>query len=221
MEKLSTSHFQTKKRASSFTFFGENWNYEEAFKEQLKTVDRVSKENKIYFLAGVHASVYTLGKSKKSQERANLNFVQTDRGGQLMYHGPGQLTLYPVFKLTEFFSGPRDYTKFIFDLCIKHFKDTHGLVLECRQNGLWYEDKKVGFLGLRVARGVVYHGLSLNYNVDLNAFKLHSPCDISGTQVGSCQTPYLKAMGGGVSTDIFFEAEAKALFESFLRALIH
>lgn len=230
MEKLSTSRCLTKREVSfSFTFFGEGWGYEEAFKEQLKAVEKVHKkehiQNQIYFLAGLHEPVYTLGKSKrcqveKGQLQVGAEFVQTDRGGQLMYHGPGQLTLYPIFKLADFFSGPREYAKFMFDLCIDYFKETHQIELECRQNGLWFEGKKVGFLGLRVAGGVVYHGLSLNYNADLEAFKRYSPCDISGDQVGNikCQVTYSEETSGRES---FFKHEAEALSEHFLKVLPH
>jgi len=102
-----------------------------------------------------------------------------------MYHGPGQLTLYPVFNLKKTFAGPREYANFVFDTVIEHFKKKHAIKLKCQQNGLWLKDKKVGFLGLRIKEGVAYHGLSLNYQADLAAFKKHSPCDIIGDQAGN------------------------------------
>jgi lipoyl(octanoyl) transferase len=190
MEKLFISQEKTKSldNSSNFIYYGEDWNYEAALKQQLFTFDQVeSKAVSHKILCGVHAPVYTLGNSLKTVPASNsrIPFVKTDRGGQLMYHGPGQLTIYPIFKLKYFFSGPREYSKWIFDSVIKHFKDTHGLTLNCRQNGLWLDDKKVGFLGLRIKNGIAYHGLSLNYNVNLSAFIEHSPCDIIGEQAGN------------------------------------
>lgn len=189
MEKLFISQEATDN--TQITFCGEGWSYEAALKEQLAAYDQVCSEDPNFkILSGVHAPVYTLGNSLKEKPvtKSSLSFVKTDRGGQLMYHGPGQLTLYPIFKLTNFFAGPREYSKYIFDTCIDHFKTKHGLDLVCKKNGLWFKDKKVGFLGLRIKNGIVYHGLSLNYLTDLEAFKEHSPCDISGDQAGNIFT---------------------------------
>jgi len=186
MEKLFT--FQETTDSNFLHYFGKGWNYEAALKEQLAAFSAV-QENEIEFkiLSGVHSPVYTLGNSIKKVPSSDSKtpFIKTDRGGQLMYHGPGQLTLYPVFNLKKTFAGPREYANFVFDMAIEHFKNKHSIKLKCQQSGLWFEDKKVGFLGLRIKEGVAYHGLSLNYQADLTAFKKHSPCDISGDQAGN------------------------------------
>ena len=188
MEKHFISQLETKPIQFVQTHFGQEWLYQEAFKEQLKAVQRVSDNLlNIEILSGIHSPVYTLGKSIKNIPSSDsfIPFVSTDRGGQLMYHGSGQLTLYPIFNLSYFFKGPRDYSKFLFDTCILYFKKQHQRELRCKENGLWFEEKKVGFLGLRIKEGVVYHGLSLNYGVDLKAFLEHSPCDIAGDRAGN------------------------------------
>jgi lipoate-protein ligase B len=203
MEKHFHSHqFQaglkkSKNSNASFQYFGEAWDFEEALSRQKKAFDSVSLNNShFYFLAGVHKPVFTVGKSLStkilidSENGSNPPCVKTDRGGLWMHHGQGQLTCYPVFMVKNFFKGPRDYTKFLFDLCIEHFKENHGLVLNCRNNGLWNEqNKKVGFVGLRLKEGITYHGLSLNYRADLSAFLERSPCDISGSQAGNIYSP--------------------------------
>jgi len=188
MEKHFISLETTRFSPDFIKYFGEDWSYGAALKEQLLAFDGV-QNGKLGFkiLSGVHGPVYTLGNSIKAApiSDSKIPFVKTDRGGQLMHHGPGQLTLYPVFNLKKNFAGPREYSKFIFDTAINHFKKSHNITLKCQNNGLWLEGKKVGFLGLRIKNGIVYHGLSLNYWVDLTAFKKHSPCDISGDQAGN------------------------------------
>jgi|GEM_PF-1005776 len=216
MEKLYTSQEATDlSDASPIHYFGENWTYEAAFKEQLFAYDLV-KTKKLDFkiLIGVHAPVYTLGNSvkEKPETSTKIPFVATDRGGQLMYHGPGQLTVYPIFKLKNHFSGPREYSKFIFDLVILHFESKHGLSSKCRNNGLWMHDKKIGFFGLRIKNGITYHGLSLNYHADLNAFKRHSPCDIGGEQAGNISLSQSQDKN-------FLETEALTLSKSIAHKL--
>ncbi len=191
MEKHSHLQLEDKtksklKNEMSTQYYGENWNFKEAFDQQLKSFEKVLSGNtNLYILSGIHKAVFTLGNSLKETSPKG-QFVQTDRGGRMMYHGPGQLTIYPIFKLDQFFKGPRLYTKFLFDLCIKYFKKEHDLDLVCRGNGLWTkEGKKVGFVGLRIKEGICYHGISLNYRADLKPFLEHSPCDISGDQAGN------------------------------------
>lgn len=206
MEKRS--HLEASTKSTSLfvevEHFGENWCFEEAFLKQLSSIDKILEdENKTIILTGVHSSVYTLGNSFKNQTSAGLpeNCVQTDRGGKIMYHGPGQLTIYPIFKLSPRFTGPKAYLKFMFDTCIDYFEKEHQIRLTCKSNGLWNEgDKKVGFVGLRVKKGITYHGLSLNYGADLSAFLKHSPCDISGEQAGN--------LFENSSSDLSKEAEA-------------
>lgn len=189
MEKRSLSQQETKLNNFAITaeYFGENWCFSKAFNEQFKRFEDVSLNNgKTHILSGVHKATFTLGNSLKSEETLPLNFVQTDRGGRVMYHGPGQLTIYPIFKLNKYFKGPRKYTEFLFDSCIEYFEAHHNILLTCKNSGLWTKaGKKVGFVGLRIKEGVCYHGLSINYSTDLNAFLEHSPCDISGDQAGN------------------------------------
>lgn len=185
MENHSLS-LQTKSSTHK-KFFGDNWSFSEGFHAQKNAIDEVLENEKLVFLlSGVHSSVFTLGNSLKRDESLKDDFVQTDRGGRIMYHGPGQLTVYPIFKLQRYFSGPKAYIQFLFDVCIGHFNNVYNIKLHCKNNGLWTEDnKKVGFVGLRVKKGITYHGLSLNYKTDLAAFLKHSPCDISGDQAGN------------------------------------
>ena len=173
-----------------FFSFQKDWDYHKALEEQLLAFQEVAQGKVAFkFLCGEHKAVYSMGRSLKKRpvSQTQIPFVMTERGGRLMYHGPGQLTLYPIFKIRDFFSGPRDYSKSFFDTVVEHFILRHSLRLECMENGLWFKGKKVGFMGLRIEKGITYHGLSLNYQTDLSAFKSHSPCSISGDQVGNLE----------------------------------
>ncbi|MGH1468319.1 MAG: lipoyl(octanoyl) transferase LipB [Bdellovibrionales bacterium] len=208
MENHYLSHPPTKEFFHK-EFFGKGWLFPEGFQKQLESIDKVLKdEREVHLLSGAHAPVFTLGNSLKKDENLKGDFVQTDRGGKVMYHGPGQLTIYPIFKLQRYFNGPKAYIKFLFDLAIDHFKKTYSIDLHCKNNGLWTEErKKVGFVGLRVKKGVTYHGLSLNYDVDLGSFLKHSPCDISGEQAGNIfneDAPCLKEESE-ILMNLFFE----------------
>ncbi len=194
-------------------YFGEEWPFLKSFKNQLEKIKNVREnEESIYILSGVHTSVFTLGKSLENKKSLGDNFIQTDRGGRVMYHGPGQLTLYFIFKYQKYFSGPKEYIKFLFDMCIKHLKKKHKINVYHKDNGLWNEEnKKIGFVGLRIKNGVSYHGISLNYNIDLGAFLKHSPCDILGDEVGNLfNKEALKPL---------FKTEANILMNDFLRGL--
>lgn len=188
MERLSTL------KTINFNYFyhGQDWSYQKALSQQLAEASQIQK-NEVSLLAGEHRSVYSLGKSLSPKDFPatieGVPCVPSDRGGRVMYHGPGQLTLYPVFYLRDFFSGPKDYTCFIFDISQKVLKKHWGLNLYCFENGLWLNEKKVGFLGLRISKGVVYHGLSLNYNVNLEAFARQAPCNIRAEQSGNLLPP--------------------------------
>lgn len=171
----------------------------------------LSKE--VYKLIGEHPPTYTCGRSMKEEDFQELlkssqlvDVARTERGGQLMYHGPGQLTFYFIFNLKEHFSGPKDYVDSLFEALKQYFLNRYDLDLEYRNQGLWRKDKKVGFMGIRVKKGVVYHGLSLNYFTKLEPFLKHSPCDIKGEQAGNLFSSPLSTM--------FFKDEAQSILDS-------
>ncbi len=212
MENLCCLESLNKKKSYQ-EYFGEEWSFFKSFENQLEKIKKVRKnEENIYILSGVHAPVFTLGQSLKNKELLTGKFIQTDRGGRVMYHGPGQLTLYFIFKYQKYFLGPKEYVRFLFDMCIKHFKEKHKINVYYRNNGLWNkENKKIGFVGLRIKNGISYHGFSLNYNTDLREFLKHSPCDISGDKVGNLfNKKALKPL---------LKIEANILMNDFLRGL--
>ena len=209
---LSTIDFNA---SIEILFFDFRTSYLEVLFFQMNFVDRLKvdpKNNRVYVLAGEHPPTYTGGKSvsKAKLKELKKNFlgevVQTERGGQVMYHGPGQLTLYFILNLKKHFSGPRDYVDHLFHAVKGHFKDQYDLELEYRKQGLWLKDKKVVFMGIRIKNGVVYHGISLNYCMDLSPFLKQPPCDIREGQVGNLFSSPLATL--------FLKDEARSLVES-------
>lgn len=134
-----------------------------------------------------HNPVFTQGQAGKSEHvlaPGDIPLVQTDRGGQVTYHGPGQITAYLLFDLKRLRLGVRDLVTGIevsMVDCLSHY----GIQAAPRADapGVYVAGNKIGSLGLRVRRGCSYHGLSLNVAMDLEPFSRINPCGLLGMQV--------------------------------------
>jgi lipoyl(octanoyl) transferase len=114
-----------------------------------------------------------------------MAFAESERGGDLTYHGPGQLVVYPIVKLDGLGWGPRhDIAAFLRSL-EKIFADVlsrelaaRGLVAEARENaaGVWVGERKLASIGIAIRKWITYHGIAINVVNDLSAFRLISPC---------------------------------------------
>lgn len=144
--------------------------------------------DQIWFLQ--HTPVFTQGQNGKAEHILNtgdIPVVQVDRGGQITYHGPGQLVAYVMIDLRRIKIGVRDLVCAIEKAVISCLAD-HGIQAQIRDGapGVYVDQAKVASLGLRVRRGCSYHGLSFNINMDLEPFSRINPCgfsDLSITQV--------------------------------------
>ncbi len=136
-----------------------------------------------------HPPVYTQGLSGKAEHLLNpgkIPVIQTDRGGQVTYHGPGQLVLYPLLNLKRKGLGIRTLVSALENSTIALLKQ-YGLQGYARADapGVYINEEKIASLGLRVRRGCSYHGLSLNVDLDLSPFDGINPCGQSGLAVTS------------------------------------
>lgn len=144
-----------------------------------------------------HTPVYTLGKSgdlenlKVPIEETDAEFYRTNRGGDITYHGPGQLTGYPIFDLKNFDIGVREYVEKI-EQCIIDCIADYGIVGTRLDgaSGVWLDvdaerPRKICALGLRVSRGVTMHGFAFNINTDLSYFENIIPCGLDDKEVTS------------------------------------
>lgn len=146
-----------------------------------------------YLILNEHNPVYTVGirrKNYSTQDRDNLlslgaEFYETNRGGLITFHGPGQLVAYPIIHLKQFHPSMRWYVKqletTIIDLC-KMFKISAKTT---EDTGIWVGDKKICAIGIHGKRYITTHGIGLNCNTDLNWFNHIVPCGIEGKGVTS------------------------------------
>ncbi len=128
-----------------------------------------------------HPPVFTLGRhadpSHLLQTDQNIPLIKTDRGGQITYHGPGQLIIYFLLDLKRLKIGPKKLVCQIEKSVIKLLNQYQiSAQTICNRPGIYIGSKKIASLGLRITRGFCYHGLSLNIQMDLSPFKLINPC---------------------------------------------
>ncbi len=186
--------------------YKETWDYQElVFKSilDLKIRNRrelLSIQTPNYLLLVEHPHVYTLGKSGKPEhlllsasqlEEKNACFYKSNRGGDITYHGPGQLVGYPILDLENFFTDIHKYLRLLEECIILSLRE-YGLKPERSQGetGVWLDvgtpfARKICALGVRASRWVTMHGFALNVNADLGYFDHIIPCGIRGKAVSS------------------------------------
>jgi len=131
-----------------------------------------------------------------------IPLLQTDRGGQVTYHGPGQLTGYCLVDLKRLGLGPRAFVEHIEDALVALLRAL-GIPAEADRDahGVYVQGKKIASLGLRIRQGCSYHGFSLNVDMDLAPFACINPCGHAGLQMTQvkdflgAKTPALEALG--------------------------
>lgn len=186
--------------------YKQTWDYqEELFQEivKIKSENRSKEEQQPtpnYFLFVEHPHVYTLGKSgdfnnlllsQEQLETKGATFYKINRGGDITYHGPGQIVGYPILDLENFFTDIHKYLRFLEEIIIKVLAD-YGLKGErsSGETGVWLGvgtpfARKICAMGVRASRWVTMHGFALNVNTDLGYFDNIIPCGIRGKSVTS------------------------------------
>jgi lipoyl(octanoyl) transferase len=134
-----------------------------------------------------HPPVFTLGQAGKPEHLLNpgpIPVVRTDRGGQVTYHGPGQLVAYLLLDLRRAGLGVRGLVSLLEKTVIRLLTD-QGVEASARRDapGVYVNDAKIASIGLRVRRGCSFHGLSLNLDMDLSPFERINPCGYPGLRV--------------------------------------
>ena len=162
-------------------------NYQDTLKIQESLREQVlNNASHEYLILVEHEHVYTLGKNANSSNILNkaCDIIQTDRGGDVTYHGPGQLVAYPIINLKKRKIGVKSYVKMIEQL-ISNTLMYYGLEthVPIKETGVWVEDKKIASIGIHVSRGVTMHGLSININTDLSYFDNIISCGIEGVKM--------------------------------------
>lgn len=171
----------------------------EAGLQLMQECGQQAEEGTFSILLVEHPHVYTFGKSARSEnllvnerelQQISAEVFQTERGGDITYHGPGQLTAYPIVNLHQLKIGARVYVETIEDALIellKHYGIT-GFQMD-GLTGIWTgkpgKEAKVAAIGIRISKGITSHGLALNINTDLSYFKHIVPCGIDDKEVTS------------------------------------
>ena len=193
--------------------YKETWDFQEdIFKKTVAIKVRNRRENAglstpNHFLFVSHAHVYTLGKSgdisnlllNEEQLKTNgANFYKINRGGDITYHGPGQIVGYPILDLENFFTDIHKYLRLLEETIILTLAD-YGLEASRSQGetGVWLDvgtpfARKICALGVRASRWVTMHGFALNVNTDLGYFDHIIPCGIRGKSVTSLRVELKK-----------------------------
>jgi len=161
--------------------------YEPTWRAMQAFTDRrdAATPDEIWFLE--HPPVFTLGMNAKREHvlaPGDIPVVQIDRGGQVTYHGPGQLVVYPLIDLRRAQLGVRDFVTAL-ERAVIGYVAQFGITAECRRNapGVYVAGRKLASVGVRVRRGATYHGLALNVNLDLTPFQRINPCGYAGLEV--------------------------------------
>ena len=151
--------------------------------------NKVLKNNTDNYLILVeHDHVYTLGKNANYNNILNstCEIIQTQRGGDVTYHGPGQLVAYPIINLKKKKIGVKNYISMIEKL-ISNILIDYNLEPQIlkEETGVWVQNKKIASIGIHVTRGVTMHGLAINVNTDLSYFDNIISCGIHGVKMTS------------------------------------
>jgi lipoyl(octanoyl) transferase len=165
-----------------------------------------------------HDPVFTLGQAGKPEHvlmPGDIPVLHVDRGGQVTYHGPGQIVVYPLLDLRRLKIGVRDYVCRIEQAVIDTLAEWNiGAARRDGAPGVYVNDAKVAALGIRVRRGCTFHGLAFNAAMDLEPFGRINPCGYAGLQVTS-----VLDLGGPSSMEIMKPVLLDAMAAQFGLAL--
>ena len=193
-------------------------NYVDSIKFMENRVSKISinkKKELIWFL--YHDNIYTMGTSASDSEiltKTDIPLINTNRGGKITYHGPGQRIVYFLINLNN---RKKDIRKFInlieesaiyllkeFDIEAKTFPDRVGIWVTKNNHIKLDRERKIGAIGLRVKKWITYHGLSFNLNPDLNFYKNIKACGLTGYSATSMQS-----LGKNINQETFDELYLK------------
>jgi len=171
--------------------------------------ERTKNKTNNYLLFVEHPNVYTLGKSgdinnlllsKEDLTKKDIQFFNTNRGGDITCHGPGQIVCYPILDLDNFFSDIHKYLRFLEEVVIKTLMEFNIIgERSLKETGVWINPKlndarKICALGVKASRWVTMHGFALNVNNDLSYFDNIIPCGINNKSVTSVSKELRKSI---------------------------
>ena len=166
-----------------FSYLGKQ-PYQDTYKDMKEHIQNFSS-NQIWMLE--HDAVFTLGTAADESHiitAGQIPVIQTDRGGEVTYHGPGQLVIYFLIDIKEIKLGPKALVQKLQELIssiLGHY-DIESSFIDGAP-GVYVDDKKIASIGLRISQGKTYHGISINVDMDLTPFSFINPCGYEGLEV--------------------------------------
>jgi len=170
--------------------------YQKALELQLYLLEkRIKQEIDDVLLLLQHPPTFTVGRNKKAEHllvapgelsKRGIHFQVISRGGDITYHGPGQLVGYPILDLNKLNRDVHKYLRNLEEMIIQALQD-FDIKAERRKGlaGVWVLEKKIASIGVGIKRWITYHGFALNVNTDLSYFQMIVPCGIEGVSVTS------------------------------------
>jgi lipoyl(octanoyl) transferase len=161
--------------------------YEKVWQDMQRYTDERDADSEDQLWLVEHPPVFTLGKNSKPEHvlaAGDIPLVQSDRGGQVTYHGPGQLVVYVLLDIQRMQLGVRELVTRLENAVIELLAD-YKIVAEAKRDapGVYVDGAKIAALGLRVRKGRCFHGLALNVDMDLEPFSRIDPCGYPGLKV--------------------------------------
>tara|TARA_R110001583_G_scaffold61613_2_gene181878 strand:- start:361 stop:1038 length:678 start_codon:yes stop_codon:yes gene_type:complete len=195
--------------------------YQSVYDDMVATTESrdPNSADELWFLQ--HFPVFTQGQAGKAEHvlmAGDIPVIQTDRGGQVTYHGPGQLVVYLLVDIKRKVWGPRQLVAAIERALVACLAD-FGIESAPREDapGVYVGVKKIASLGLRIRNGRSFHGLSLNINMDLQPFQRINPCGYAGMEMTQIVDEIAASSSG--SDDIDFDTVSENLQRHLLREL--
>ena len=196
--------------------------YREAHRKQLELVERRQKnqdehdtclvlEHPPVFTLGRNGSVGNIGVGEDFLTQKNIEVVRVERGGEVTYHGPGQLVCYPVVNLKRRGLSVIEFVGLL-ESIMRSVVSEFGIeaIEDPRNRGIWVGTNKIGSIGIAVKRAVSFHGLALNVNLDLTPFSWIKPCGLTGLEMTS--------MARELSAEVDIEGVRQLLIEKIEQA---
>uniref|UniRef100_A0A5B7AJU9 lipoyl(octanoyl) transferase n=1 Tax=Davidia involucrata TaxID=16924 RepID=A0A5B7AJU9_DAVIN len=228
---------ERKRRCECFDMYKElvpysvAWSWQKSIVKERKALIEQNVDFSDTLIILQHHPVYTLG-TGSSEEYLNFNVkdapydvYRTERGGEVTYHGPGQLVMYPIINLRYHKMDLHWYLRALEDVVIRVLSSTFSIKASRLEGltGVWVGDQKLAAIGIRVSHWVAYHGLALNVTTDLTPFQQIVPCGIRDRGVGSIKgllRESLSSDGCGCGTGDMHRADDCQVIDSTHKSLL-
>lgn len=172
--------------------------YQEVWMLQQKFQESVRSYGSSVILGCEHPAVITCGRRSSPMQESMLPIVQTNRGGLMTVHSPGQLVIYPICSLRKLKMGVREWVEALLEITSLSLKKCNIMFIH-KNNGLYTEHGKIASVGIKISKAISLHGVAINVSNDLDIFKLIDPCGHQGQPMDRVQNH-----NSQISTELLF-----------------